>query len=645
MTKLPKPTLESKRKLADAVADEPSEPDEPPTKLRKEFEQRMSQLEESIITAKDSGYPPKLSKERLESFAVNERDDIYPTILPSFCQSSVIPSERSLLVRSNPCTQCAKIDLDALLSRPHKTQAGQLAKNLSPVPNWKIESCALCSLLSSTMDLHYWPSGRKVPLRTYSSNKMKDKAWNSINTNLLEAGHSERYIISQPEGMEGPVRIIKDKIEKANFETVKSWISLCQNKHTKICSIADPSFVPGLKLIDCITSDIVLAKDKPYVALSYIWGSSTEVSENPSKLPETLPNTIKDAIIVAKELGYRYLWVDRYCIDQANEGEKADQCGKMDIIYQNAELTIIAAIGQDPTYGLPGVSLRKRKPQHLTTCSKIGKHFLISTQSWSKEVVETTKWKTRAWTYQEGLLSRRRLVFAEEQMYFECYGMYCYESVHFPLQTLHRKDMQSFKSVFCSEKLIGIFPKGVGTTSIEIVQRIEEYSGLNLTNPSDILRGMLGIFNAFQRSRLGIYHCLGIPILPSITQGVKPIEGWTPSMGFFFGLFWDLQERSERRNGFPSWSWTGWQGPVKWKWAWADPMKWLEVKIDPGVQLSVELIDGQILKWETFQEINIKRNILSNLSNIIYLAAWTIEVYIIEREQQSDKDEYKAMLK
>jgi hypothetical protein len=53
-----------------------------------------------------------------------------------------------------------------------------------------------------------------------------------------------RYIVSQPEGMEGPVKIIKDEIEKTNFETVKSWISLCQNKHTKICSIEDPSFVP-----------------------------------------------------------------------------------------------------------------------------------------------------------------------------------------------------------------------------------------------------------------------------------------------------------------------------------------------------------------------------------------------------------------
>jgi len=530
MTKMPESTFESKRKLAHAVTDESPEPSSPPTKLRKQLRQRMSQLNESIVTTRDGGYHAKFPKEKLESFAVNERDDMYPTILPSFRQSSVAASKRNLRERSNLCTRCAKIDLDTLLSRPHKTQAGQPAKNLSPVPNWEIDSCALCSLLSSTMNLHYWPSGKKVPLRTYSSDKMGDKAWNSISTNLLQVGQSGRYIVSQPEGIEGPVKIIKDKIEEASFETVKSWIDLCQNKHTKICSIENPSSVPGLKLIDCITSDIILAEDKPYLALSYVWGLGSEVSENQNKLPETLPNTIKDAIIVAKTLGYRYLWVDRYCINQKDEEEKADQCGKMDLIYQNADLTIIAAVGENPTYGLPRVGLRKRKPRYLTACSKIGKHFLISTESWPNEAVEGTKWKTRAWTYQEALLSMKRLAFTEEQMYFECYGMYCGESVHFPLQTMHKKDMQGFKRVFCSEKSIGMFPKGVGAMSVEIVQRIEEYTQLNLTNPSDILRGMLGIFNAFQRSRLGIYHCLGIPILPSVAQRAESIEGWTSSI-------------------------------------------------------------------------------------------------------------------
>jgi hypothetical protein len=48
--------------------------------------------------------------------------------------------------------------------------------------------------------------------------------------------------------------------------------------------------------------------------------------------------------------------------------------------------------------------------------------------------------------------------------------------------------MQGFKSAFCSEKRVGIFPREDGTIAIEIARRIEEYSKLNLTNPSDILR-------------------------------------------------------------------------------------------------------------------------------------------------------------
>ena len=36
---------------------------------------------------------------------------------------------------------------------------------------------------------------------------------------------------------------------------------------------------------------------------------------------------------------------------------------------------------------------------------------------------------------------------------------------------------------------------------------------------------------------------------------------------------------------------------------------------------------------------------LSHLSNIVYLVAWTIEIHILKREQQKDKDEYTAMLK
>ena len=68
-------------------------------------------------------------------------------------------------------------------------------------------------------------------------------------------------------------------------------------------------------------------------------------------------------------------------------------------------------------------------------------------------------------------------------------------------------------------------------------------------------------------------------------------------------------------------------------------MRWPEIKVDPGVQLSVELIDGQILRWEKFQQINSKRNMVSHLSDIIYIEVWTIEIHILKREKQKDKDQ------
>jgi hypothetical protein len=60
-----------------------------------------------------------------------------------------------------------------------------------------------------------------------------------------------------------------------------------------------------------------------------------------------LPDTIEDAITVTRNLGFQYLWIDRYCIDQQNEKEASAQIRQMDLVYKNAEITIIAAAGKD----------------------------------------------------------------------------------------------------------------------------------------------------------------------------------------------------------------------------------------------------------------------------------------------------------
>lgn len=43
------------------------------------------------------------------------------------------------------------------------------------------------------------------------------------------------------------------------------------------------------------------------------------------------------------------------CIDQMNHGEKMEQISQMADIYACAQLTIIAAAGEDANYGLPNL--------------------------------------------------------------------------------------------------------------------------------------------------------------------------------------------------------------------------------------------------------------------------------------------------
>ena len=100
---------------------------------------RKRKFEDVLLPDGPNEHPLKLPKSqekeegKLEGNSVDETDDIYPTILPSLSQSSAAQTKRSLPAQSDLCRRCTRIDLDTLLSRPHKTYAGQPTKKLSPV--------------------------------------------------------------------------------------------------------------------------------------------------------------------------------------------------------------------------------------------------------------------------------------------------------------------------------------------------------------------------------------------------------------------------------------------------------------------------------------------------------------------------------
>jgi hypothetical protein len=162
----------------------------------------------------------------------------------------------------------------------------------------------------------------------------------------------------------------------------------------------------GLLLIDCGLLQLCNAlESSQYVALNYVWGKqvpreSTKSPDIPTDedwhLPrfERLSQVVKDAILVTKRLGYRYLWVDKYCINQHDAAMKDYQIDSMHLVYMGAELTIIAAAGDHENCGLPGVGTQRA----LRPSVEIGNFTAawMPCQPWYS--TSYSPWAERAWT-------------------------------------------------------------------------------------------------------------------------------------------------------------------------------------------------------------------------------------------------------
>jgi len=143
------------------------------------------------------------------------------------------------------------------------------------------------------------------------------------------------------------------------------------------------------------------------VTLSYLWGTSGEDGVD-------WPRTVLDAVAVTRGVGMRYLWVDRLCINQEDDEEKGYLINRMTTVYECADVTIFAAAGSGAGHGLPGVGSTPRKSQPRCALDS-GSTLVSSLRDLRKDIIESTHW-TRGWTYQERVLSNRRLVFTENQV-------------------------------------------------------------------------------------------------------------------------------------------------------------------------------------------------------------------------------------
>lgn len=242
----------------------------------------------------------------------------------------------------------------------------------------------------------------------------------------------------------------------------------------------------------------------------------------------------------------------------------------MDKIYAGADLTIIAAADTKAPYGLPGVSTDRRQPDIFA----VGQSNFFSIRDPTHEL-QSSVWATRGWTYQEMVLSRRRLAFTDTQVYFQCKSMYRFE-----LPDATWSPSPKLRSDGWLGSRYNAFPMdGPGqTASINLIyERIQGYYGRQLSYDSDILNAFSGVFSAYTAGTLesandsnngGVMtHFFGIPVV-SVRDSSTGITRASLSAGLAWTVAWDKhspkrpEKPSERTrvphqaSGWPSWSWT-----------------------------------------------------------------------------------------
>ena len=396
-----------------------------------------------------------------------------------------------------------------------------------------------------------------------------------------------------------------------HFATFRKWIDTCVHKHGELCANGDfPAKQPDiLTLINCDARTIVRPPSNAnykYTALSYVWGGRADdkYKSRRGRLPAKLPATMEDAIKITQKLGVRWIWIDRYCVDQENEAVKHAQFQQMNLVYKKAFVTIIAAAGEDPHFGLPGVGLTPRLPQ---PDAWIGERHLVSTLTNPRKLISTSKWNKRAWTYQEGFFSQRRLIFTEEQAYFVC-------------GTARYRESYSLKKD--EPELFHLGPRQM-LSPWRISEYLHDYCGQELSHSEDAVRAFEGVFNELKAHSFPLYHCNGVPIRPAM-YCQRPMERNTNSERFLAGLCWRNDAPGARRDTFPSWTWAGWKVPIS-----RDCPE-----LTPGfggrgtnpLKLFVEALDGSLLDFDDdriFVQVTDSRE---SIIKVLRIEAWTIPI-------------------
>ncbi|KAF7936750.1 hypothetical protein BELL_1188g00020 [Botrytis elliptica] len=332
---------------------------------------------------------------------------------------------------------------------------------------------------------------------------------------------------------------------RVNFDFLRNLLDGCLEHHEECQSTKVE--VAKLRVVEVSTKRICQAPlNCEYIALSYVWGDNSTCESSPGEFP----SVVQDAFAVTEALGYQYLWVDRYCIDQnPNSPHMQSMINQMDLVYSNARATIVAASGSSASDGLPGISVPRYQAYTV-----VGKTHLVEVPNAVADIM-LSNWVRRGWTYQEWYFSKRRLIFTDSEVLFLCNKRKERETtltrlVH-DIDNLEHKF--SFMKPPCQLEAQLLDFRGLES-------HIEGYCKRDLSHDCDSLNAFAGVLRHYEsvvmRGNRPMFHLWGVPL-----KLLRHTEAEEEEV--LFDLLWYHEAIAHRRDHLPSWSWSGWGGSVR----------------------------------------------------------------------------------
>lgn len=299
---------------------------------------------------------------------------------------------------------------------------------------------------------------------------------------------------------------------------MKDSISLCKAecRHLRAGNITPTRLLDVSSQVRLVenTGFLEVSNQQPpdFAALSYCWGgkgnqlqtTTGTIAAHKAGIDDgEFPQVIRDAIQVCRALDIGYLWVDALCIIQDDSTDWQQESSSMGLIYNNAVVTLVASSSDscEETFlcrhykkvTVPFVSRLNQTVagQYDLLASGYGTYGSLLT--WSEADQNRRSWETRGWTFQEDVMSTRKLLFGDSMIHFMC-GSANLQENHADLKTrLRLRDAIEITSSL--EALLK--PNDLATKRLVVYERwptwLSSYNQKSLTVERDRLPAVSGI--------------------------------------------------------------------------------------------------------------------------------------------------------